>query len=74
MNELLIPAAITAVVKFIDSVKTKNYDSALKIIVAVVVGLIAGLVGLQSLTPETGVYAGLVAAGVVTVATRIGSK
>ena len=72
METILIPAAIAAIVKFIDLVQKKDYAGAAKIVVAVVVGIIAGLFGIQNLTPEAGAYAGLVASGAITVASRIG--
>jgi hypothetical protein len=72
MEAILIPAAITAIVKFIDLIQKKDYPGALKIVIAVAVGIIAGAASIQGLTPETGAYAGLVASGAVTIATRIG--
>lgn len=69
---VFIPAAIAAVVKFVDLIQEKNYVGAAKIVVAVIVGAVAGFFGLQGLDVQTGIYAGLAASGVITVASRIG--
>lgn len=74
METLLVAAALAAVVKFVDLISKKDFTSALKIVVAVVAGALAGFVGLQNLTIETGIYAGLVASGVIAGGANIASK
>lgn len=69
---VFIPAAIIAVVKFYELVEAKNYKGAAKIVVAVIVGGVAGYFGFEQLTLVTGIYAGLVASGTITAVQKVG--
>lgn len=70
---IFLSVSIVAVVRLVDLIKDKNYASALKIVLAAVVGGICGYFGIQGLDVVTGIQTGLTASGLVTgieVATR----
>ena len=61
----LLPTAIIAVTEVVKRVKAKEYESAATIVIAAVVGAVAGFIGISGLSLETGILAGLEAAGIV---------
>ena len=66
-ESVFISAAVVAVVQFLKLVKEKNWISALTIVVAAAIGLLAGWVGIEGLNLTTGFIAGLAASGVYTI-------
>lgn len=74
MLNTLIALAVIAVTQFVSYVRVKNYDAALTIVVAGAVGTLAGAFNLETLTPLSGLIAGLSAVGIHTVAKKIGQQ
>lgn len=66
-----IVIAITQLIKFI---REKAWDSVVTLVSAGVVGGVAGAFGIEGLTVVTGILAGLAAAGIVTVASKLGGS
>lgn len=73
MESILI-LVIPAIVKLIGLLNEKNWKSAGKIILSALIGLAAGYFGINGLTIEKGIQAGLSASGIVTVASYAGIK
>jgi ABC-type glucose/galactose transport system permease subunit len=72
---VLIPVAIVAVTEFLKRLNKKDYEGCITIIVAVVIGGLAGVINLKGLDVTTGLIAGLEAVGVHTlVVSRASSK
>ena len=65
-------AVIVAVVQAVKFARKGEWDSLITIVIATVLGLLAGLVGIADLTWLTGIYASLAAVGVVTTVSKIG--
>lgn len=72
--EALVVLAIPALVKLVELVNHKDWDSASKIILASAAGLAAGYFGVADLNLVSGLSAGLSASGIVTVAGYAGKK
>lgn len=72
--EALFALAIPALVKLFELVNRKDWHSAGKIVLASVIGIAAGLFGIEGLTVLTGLGAGLSASGLMTVAGYAGKK
>lgn len=66
MESIFLSVAIVAVVKLVDLLKDHNYSSALKIVLAAVVGGAVGAFHIQGLDIVSGIQAGLFASGLVT--------
>ena len=61
--EVIIGLVVAAIVKLLDLINQKNWQSALKIVVAAVVGTLAGVLGINGLDIATGLEMGLAASG-----------
>lgn len=72
--EALVVLAVPAVVKLVELLNKKDWQSAGKILLAAAVGILAGMLGLQGLDVSAGLAAGLSAAGIVTVAQKAAPK
>jgi hypothetical protein len=70
----IVTALVIAVVQVVKYIKAKDWESLLTIASAVVVGVIAGLLGIEGLNTVTGAIAGFTAVGAVTVASKIGGS
>lgn len=68
----VIPLATVGVVQFYNQMKAKDYEGAVTIIVAAVVGLIVGLTHTYGLDVQTGLTLALAAVGIHTTAKQIG--
>lgn len=66
MDNIFLSISIIAVVKLVDLIKDKNYASALKIVLAAVVGGVCGYFNVQGLDVVTGIQTGLMASGLIT--------
>lgn len=66
MENIFLSVAIVAVVKLIDLVKDHDYASALKIILAAIIGGAVGSLRIQGLDVVSGIVTGLTASGLVT--------
>jgi len=66
MDNIFLSISIIAVVKLVDLIKDKNYASALKIMLAAVVGGVCGYFKVQGLDVITGIQTGLMASGLIT--------
>lgn len=66
MENIFLSISIIAVIKLVDLIKDKNYASALKIVLAAIVGAICGYYRIQGLDVTTGIQTGLMASGLVT--------
>lgn len=72
MESVFVVTAVIAVVEFFKRVQVRDTFGALTIVLAAVIGALAGFFGIEGLDVANGLVAGLGAAGVVTTATRIG--
>ena len=72
--EALLVLVIPALVKLLELVNKKDWQSAAKIVAAGLIGLAAGYFGFEGLTLAEGLAAGLSASGVMTVAGYAGKK
>ena len=70
---VLIPTAIIALTEIVKRVRAKEYESAATIVIAAVVGAAAGFLNISGLIVETGILAGLGAAGIVKTAQVAGT-
>lgn len=65
MNEsIFVSAAVIGVVDFLKQLQARDYHGAMTILLAALVGGIAGFFGVDGLTITNGIVAGLVAVGV----------
>jgi len=71
--EVIIGLVVTAIVKLLDLLNQKQWMSAGKIVLAAVVGTLAGIFGINGLDWMTGLQMGLAASGAVTIAGYAGS-
>jgi len=67
----LLPAAIIAVTELVKRVRAKDWNGASTIVVAAIVGVAAGFLGVKGLDPAAGALAGLEAVGIVKTAQTI---
>ena len=67
-------AIIVAVVQAVKLARKGEWNSLLTIGIAAVLGVLAGLAGIAGLTALTGLWVGLAAVGVVTVASKVAGK
>lgn len=75
MTVLGVSAIIVALVQAVKFLRDKDYDSFLTIVIAAALGALFGLLAVAGLDWVTGMYAGLVAVGVITTASKVaGSK
>lgn len=66
MDNIFLSISIIAVVKLVDLIKDKNYASALKIVLAGLIGGVCGYFKVQGLDVVTGIQTGLMASGLIT--------
>lgn len=74
MEEALFALVVPAVIRLMELVNHKEWQSAAKILVAGLIGLTAGYFGIYGLTPIDGLGYGLSASGLMTVAGYAGRK
>lgn len=67
METLFVPLVVVAVVKLVDLIADGDYRSSLKIVLAGVVGAVAGFFHIQGLSISEGIQAGLTASGLVSI-------
>ena len=72
--EAIIGLVVAAIVKLLDLLNQKQWKSAGKIVLAAVVGTVAGILGINGLDWMTGLQMGLAASGAVTIAGYASSK
>lgn len=72
MQSLFVVTAVVAVVEFLRRLQVKDYFAAITIVVAALIGALAGAFEIEGLTVATGIITGLGASGLVTVASRVG--
>lgn len=72
MESVFVVTAVIAVTEFFKRIQARDVYGALTIVLAAVIGGLAGFFGVEGLTVATGLIAGLGGAGIVTTATRIG--
>lgn len=73
MESVLLATAIAGVTEFVKRVNVKDWQGAVIIAVAALLGLLAGVLGIDGLTIENGVITGLGIVGIHTIARQIGS-
>lgn len=73
-QSVLVTTLVIAVVELIRRVGEKDWKGVATIVCTAIVGALAGFFGLDSLTVESGLIAGLAAAGIVRVAQAVSGK
>jgi len=68
METLFLSLVVVAIVKLVDLLVARDYASALKIVLAGIVGALAGDFQVQGLTVITGIQSGLIASGLIATA------
>jgi len=63
---------IIGIVELLKRIKLSDWLAVATIVLAALVGGLAGYFGVEGLTVATGIVTGLAASGLVTVATRVG--
>jgi len=63
---------IIGIVELLKRIKLSDWFAVATIVLAALVGGLAGYFGVEGLTVATGIVTGLAASGLVTVATRVG--
>lgn len=71
MESVFVIAAVVGATEFIKRAYLRDVVAAATILSAAVIGILAGVLGIEGLTLQTGLVAGLSAAGVYKVATKI---
>jgi len=71
-ESIFVTAAVAAVVEFLKLLRDKNWVGALTIVVAALIGGLAGWFNINDLTVTGGIIAGLAASGAYTVVNLIG--
>lgn len=71
MESVFVVTALVGVVQFFKSAFGRPIPAWAKIACSVVIGAVAGYFGVEELTVETGIIAGLAASGVYTVAQKV---
>jgi xanthine/uracil permease len=71
---LFVLVAVAGVVELIRRAFARDWQGVIIISLSAVVGLLAGLFGIEGLTPDNGIIAGLAASGLITVASKFGNN
>lgn len=74
MESIFLVAAVVGATELINEAFKANWKCVVKITAASAIGITAGLLGIDGLTPTTGLVGGLAASGAVTVADHVGKK
>jgi hypothetical protein len=72
MESVLLATSIAAVTEFLKRVTAKDVSGAVIIAAAAGLGLLAGAFGIDGLSAESGLIAGLGIAGIHTIAQQVG--
>lgn len=73
-ESLFVSTVVIAIVDFLKRLKVKDYIGSSTIVLAAIVGGLAGYFGIEHLTIVSGLLAGLAAVGIVTTAKTISGK
>jgi len=72
IETVFVTAAVAGVVQCIKLLKDQNWVGAATVVVAAIIGVLAGLAEIEGLDVQSGLIAGLAASGAYTVAKNIG--
>ena len=72
MEYIIVTTMIIGIVELLKRIKLSDWLAVATIVLAALVGGLAGYFGVEGLTVATGIVTGLAASGLVTVATRVG--
>lgn len=73
VDSIFVVTAVVGATELIRRLSKQDWYGALTIVVAALIGFVAGVNGVDGLTAFTGLIAGLTASGLVTVADRVNS-
>jgi hypothetical protein len=71
-SNIFVVTSVIAVTELLKRIEAKDFRGAIVIVVAALIGVFSGYLGIENLTPVSGLMVGLGAAGIMRVGQAVG--
>ncbi len=71
-ESVFVVTSVIAVTELLKRLEARDFRGALVIVVAAIIGVLSGFIGIENMTPVSGLMVGLGAAGIMRVGQAVG--